>query len=316
MKNIRFLRNLTIFLVVFLSVFLPGLAYAAGNAVVSITLPGSTINPGQQFTISISVTPNNAIAGMQFSLTFNPAVATAVNVTEGNLFKQGGASTYFNAGQINNVAGSITGVFVVITSPGQTVSTAGTLAVITMTAGAGGGSSPLTLTNVIVGDAGGNSVPVTVNNATVNINRPPELASIGNKTVNEGQALTFTISATDPNGDSLTYSASNLPAGATFNPSTRVFTWTPSNNQSGTYGSIHFAVSDGSLSDTEDISIVVNNVLHPDVNSDGLVNVLDVISIAQHLGETGANGWIPQDVNENGTINVLDVILVGQNWTG
>jgi len=59
----------------------------------------------------------------------------------------------------------------------------------------------------------------------------------------------------------------------------------------------------------------VNNVIKPDVTSDGFVNVLDVISIAS-TGTNGASGWIPEDVNENGTINVLDVILIGQNWTG
>jgi hypothetical protein len=162
---------------------------------------------------------------------------------------------------------------------------------------------------------GGNSVPVTVNNATVSVNRPPVLASIGNQTVNEGQALTFSVSATDPDGNPLTYSTSNMPFGASFNTSTRIFTWTPAYNQSGTYASIHFAVSDGSLSDTEDITIAVNNVFHPDVNSDRVVNVLDIISVAQHWGQSGASGWIPEDVNENGSVNVLDVILIGQYWT-
>ncbi len=94
-------------------------------------------------------------------------------------------------------------------------------------------------------------------------NQAPVLNPIGNKTVNEGELLSFTISATDANGDTLTYSASNLPQGASFSPSTRIFSWTP--GQAGTYGGIHFEVSDGDLTDSEDITITVGNVNQPPV---------------------------------------------------
>ena len=90
-------------------------------------------------------------------------------------------------------------------------------------------------------------------------NQPPVLAPIGNKTIGEGQLLSFTISATDSDGDPLTYSASNLPLGATFDPATRTFSWTPGYEQAGTYANVHFEVSDGKLTDSEDISIRVNN---------------------------------------------------------
>jgi hypothetical protein len=53
-----------------------------------------------------------------------------------------------------------------------------------------------------------------------------------------------------------------------------------------------------------------------DVNADGKTNVLDMIRIGQHWGETGQIGWIPEDVNHDGSINVLDMIPVGQHWTG
>ena len=48
-------------------------------------------------------------------------------------------------------------------------------------------------------------------------NQAPVLAAIGNKTVAENATLTFTVSATDADGDTLTYSATGLPTGATFN---------------------------------------------------------------------------------------------------
>ena len=91
-------------------------------------------------------------------------------------------------------------------------------------------------------------------------NRPPELDTIGDKTVNESDLLEFTINGTDPDEDTLTYSASNLPSGATFDSATRTFFWQPSYEQSGTYPEVHFEVSDGELSDYEDITIVVTDV--------------------------------------------------------
>lgn len=147
-------------------------------------------------------------------------------------------------------------------------------------------------------------------------NRAPVLDAIGNKTVSEGATLTFTISASDANGDALTYSASNLPVGATFDPATQTFSWTPEDSQAGVYASIRFQVSDGSLSDTEDITITVSGGVLADVNSDGAVNSLDMIRVGQHWNETGESGWIPEDINQDGTVNVLDATLVGQHWTG
>ncbi len=313
--TLKTLRNTALVLAVCLAILVPCFAKAAGAAVVTVSAPASTVAPEAQFTVSIQVTPNNAIAGMQFNLSFDPSLVTVNSITEGNLLDQGGANTYFSAGSINNVAGTVTNVFGAIISPGQTVSASGVFATLSMTAKQTGGNCPLNLSNVIIGDAEGQSITVDINNDIVTINLPPVLAAIGNRTVNEGQALTFMVSATDPNGDLLTYSAQNLPAGASFNPSTRVFAWTPSYSQAGTYAGVRFNVADGNASDYEDISITVANAFRVDINGDSHVNVLDIISIAQHWGESGANGWIVQDINENGTVNVLDIIVVGQNWT-
>ena len=131
-----------------------------------------------------------------------------------------------------------------------------------------------------------------------------------------GENLTFTITATDPNNDSLIYSASNLPDGASFDPDTQTFSWTPRYDQAGIY-TVHFEVSDGELTDAEDVTITVVQTNEDwDVNGDGAANVLDMVLIGQHWGETGLTGWIREDANEDGTINVLDMIVIGQHWTG
>ena len=164
------------------------------------------------------------------------------------------------------------------------------------------------------------SITITVNQPVVE-NRAPVLNPVGNKTVTAGQTLSFTISATDPDGDSLTYSAFNLPAGAGFNASTRTFTWTPAAGQVGYYQNIRFQVSDGSLSDSKNINITVAIQQEPaenagDINQDGKVNASDKDIVVQHWGESGSPGWIAADVNLDGKISALDLILIGQNWTG
>ncbi len=95
-------------------------------------------------------------------------------------------------------------------------------------------------------------------------NSPPILSAIGNKSILESATLNFTVSATDADGETLTYSAGGLPTGASFNSSTRAFSWTPASNQSGSY-SVTFTVNDGSASDAETINITVTNVNQPPV---------------------------------------------------
>ena len=101
----------------------------------------------------------------------------------------------------------------------------------------------------------------------------PVLGSIGDQSGTEGQLLSFTIQASDPNGDPLTYSASNLPTGASFDPITRVFSWVPAVGQNGTYENIHFEVSDGRYSDAEDITITISEMPPPQISNVTVTNI-------------------------------------------
>jgi len=95
---------------------------------------------------------------------------------------------------------------------------------------------------------------------SVTINSAPVLNPIGNKSASEGVLLQFTVSAYDADGDALTYSTGSLPAGAVITSQT--FGWTPAYTQAGAY-QITFTVSDGELSDSETITVTVNNVNRP-----------------------------------------------------
>ncbi len=87
-----------------------------------------------------------------------------------------------------------------------------------------------------------------------NVNGAPTLNSIGDKTVAQNNVLSFIITGQDPDNNPLTYSVQGNPMGASFNSTTGLFTWIPV--ITGSYN-ITFSVSDGSLSDSEAITITV-----------------------------------------------------------
>ena len=74
-------------------------------------------------------------------------------------------------------------------------------------------------------DHDGNRIVKTI--TFTQANAAPVLAAIPDKIVRQGQLLTFTVSATDSDDTELTYLAYDLPPGASFDSSTRTFSWTP-----------------------------------------------------------------------------------------
>ncbi|AQT69446.1 Chitinase A precursor [Anaerohalosphaera lusitana] len=102
----------------------------------------------------------------------------------------------------------------------------------------------------------------------------PKLADIGDKSVNENETLTFSVSATHPDGEPLTYSAQDMPEGAAFTD--QQFSWTPTFGQAGSY-SVSFTATDGVMSDSKTITITVNPV---DEDSDGLADYWEM----EHFG--------------------------------
>lgn len=77
-------------------------------------------------------------------------------------------------------------------------------------------------------------------------NRAPTITVAATFDVLVGQPLTITPTASDPDGDALTFSVTNRPAWLTFSATTGVLTGTP---QSGDVGSVNMTitVSDGQL---------------------------------------------------------------------
>jgi hypothetical protein len=127
----------------------------------------------------------------------------------------------------------------------------------------------------------GNSFAVTVPAYTmiewiipILTNTPPVLAAIGNQTVNVGQTIAFTASATDTDlpPQTLTFNLPVAPANATLNSGSGAFSWRPVVSQSGTTNVISLAVSDNgmpSLSATQSFTIIVNPLVPPVLSAAG-----------------------------------------------
>ncbi|MBV7333698.1 putative Ig domain-containing protein [Chloroflexi bacterium TSY] len=85
----------------------------------------------------------------------------------------------------------------------------------------------------------------------------PVLATIPAQFVHQGETLNFTAVANDANNDSLTFSLSHEPAGASIDGISGQFTWTPGTNVTGGVYTPTVIVSDGTYSDTQIVNITV-----------------------------------------------------------
>jgi hypothetical protein len=95
------------------------------------------------------------------------------------------------------------------------------------------------------------------------VNRPPVAPVIADKTIKEGNVLSFAINATDPDipANTLTYSITAAPVGAAVDPATGLFTWTPTADQGPSTNQIIVNIADnGGLDDFAVFTVIVNEV--------------------------------------------------------
>jgi hypothetical protein len=169
-------------------------------------------------------------------------------------------------------------------------------------------------------------------------NSPPVLDLIGDKNVNELSLLTFNVTASDPDGDPLTFSfGSSVPSGAYISEDGS-FAWTPTEAQGPGNYTIRIIVSDANLIDYEDITITVSEVNSaPVLNPIGpkSVDELELLSFnvtardpdipiqtltfslsvnppsGASITETGLFTWIPTEAQGPGNYTIRVVVSDG-----
>src|SRR5207249_456758 len=99
----------------------------------------------------------------------------------------------------------------------------------------------------------------------------PTVTNPGSHTTNEGTTFLLAVSASDSDNDALTYSASNLPAGLTINPTTGVVSGTLANQSAGTY-TVTVRASDNFNTGSAAFSWTVTDVTAPTVTNPGTQN--------------------------------------------
>jgi len=124
----------------------------------------------------------------------------------------------------------------------------------------------------------------------VNVNRAPELVSIGSQFIDEGSELLIELSATDADGDTFTYATDAAFGDLVGN----VFSWTPTYDDSGVY-TVEFSVSDGKGGfDSKSVEITVDDSSPanraPELDPIGAQSVDEGSELVITLSATDADG--------------------------
>ncbi len=99
---------------------------------------------------------------------------------------------------------------------------------------------------------------------TPGINHAPTITSTPVTLATVDVLYTYDVNATDPDGDTLTYSLTTNPAGMTIDSVTGVISWTPASSQIGN-NNVTVKVSDEEFFDTQSFVISVNSATTPNL---------------------------------------------------
>ena len=209
---------------------------SAGTASVTVTVSDGSLSASTTFTwtvTNVNRPPVITAIGNQTSAEHDTiALSVSASDPDGDTLSYG-ATGLPEGLAINPTTGAITGTL--------SYTSAGTASV-TVTASDGTLSTSTTFTWTVT-----------------NVNRPPVITAIGNQTSAEHDTIVLSVSATDPDGDTLTYSATGLPQGLAINPASGAITGTLTYTSAGT-ASVTVTVSDGTLSASTTFTWTVTNV--------------------------------------------------------
>jgi hypothetical protein len=164
---------------------------------------------------------------------------------------------------------------------------------------AGSDDSTISTVNTVSRDGGADPAP---------INNPPAISGSPVTSVAEGASYSFTPSASDPDGDALTFTIVGRPVWASFDTNTGQLSGSPQSGDAGTYAGIIISASDGEFSESlAEFAITVTPA--SSVNNPPTIGGSPATSV-----EEGANySFTPSASDPDG--NTLTFTIVGRpDW--
>ena len=155
---------------------------------------------------------------------------------------------------------------------------------------------------VVVNGVGGSSNSSSVVSATTN-NNLPVITDLTNRSAPYGTTTTITITATDIDGDPLSYTILQKPSFATFTSNsgnTATLTLNPSSGDQGNYNNIQIIVNDNNGgTDITTFNLTINNNYSPVINAiaDYTLNEDDNININLSASDQNAGDVLTWSVN-------------------
>ncbi|MCG2714926.1 MAG: T9SS type A sorting domain-containing protein, partial [Candidatus Marinimicrobia bacterium] len=152
---------------------------------------------------------------------------------------------------------------------------------------------------------------------------PVYTAVLVDQTVNTGDTVAFTYTATDANtpiGDVLTFAIVDAPEGASIAAATGVFEWVVANDQVGDLIPVVVSVTDKTDKAVNDTAYVnVKSAVLGDASLNGAVSAYDASLVLQHVAGlitmTGDSLTLA-DATQNGTVSALDASYILQKVAG
>ena len=260
------------------TVSLPLLASAPGNLPLTYTAtglpPGLTLNPTSG--VIGGTVASGAPAGNPFAVTVTASDGTSNTSQTFSWVVSNGQVTLTSPGNQSAVAGSVVALPVSASDPGggtlsytasglplglsidaATGLISGTLDLSAATTN--NGQYPVTL----LADNGTGSTSSLLFTWTVTqANLAPQTVNPGSQSAKEGDAVSLPIYAFDPNGDTLSFSATGLPSGLSIGSTTGVIAGTvAAGAANGSPYSVTVTASDGTLNNSQTFAWVVSQVL-------------------------------------------------------
>ncbi len=155
-----------------------------------------------------------------------------------------------------------------------------------------------------------NCLGFNFSNCVFKVNNAPVLASMSDKTVAVGSRLSFQVSSTDADNDSITYSATSLPPGSIFQ--NQIFSWVPTSANVNIYYVTFLATDSKGGQDSKMVTITVTDASVPLINftitssagANGSISPSGAVSVnsgsKQIFGVVAAPGYVISNILVDG----------------